>query len=208
MNINGWNIQINDSFANMIDDIYLKEDVTPLKENLFKVFELVKFEDVNVVILGQDPYPTKGDANGIAFSVNRKESLPPSLRNIYKELKEDLNIDRVDGDLSDIVKQGVLLMNVVLTTQVSKPRYHHTLGWQEITTKIIADLSDKHNIIFVLLGGDAQGYKKYIDCESNIIIETSHPSPLSAYRGFNGSKIFTKINEDLIKQGKKSIIWK
>lgn len=205
--INDWTLNIDDDLYQKINNEYLTLELTPKKENLFKVYEIVKKSEVNVVFLGQDPYPKKGDANGIAFSVNRNNKLPASLRNIYKEIETDLGIKRIDGDLTNIVKQGVLFMNTVLTTEVGKARSHHNYGWQKTTNEIITDLSNKGNIIFVLLGNDAKAAKKNIDINNNIIIESSHPSPLSAYRGFLGSKIFSQINNELSKLKKPIIDW-
>ncbi len=207
INKNGWNLVLKEELVKKLDEDYKNKDVAPLKKDVFKVFDLVSFDEVNVVILGQDPYPKKGDANGIAFSVNREDKLPASLRNMYKELLDDLNIKRTTGDLSNIVEQGVLLMNTVLTVEVSKANSHNKYGWQYTTDKIIEDLSDRGNVVFVLLGGNAQKKISLIDEEKNIIITEVHPSPLSAYRGFLGSKIYTKINESLEKLNKKGIDW-
>ncbi len=207
INKNKWSLDIKDDLVKKLEEDYKTKDIAPTKENIFKVFELVSFEDVSVVILGQDPYPKKGDANGIAFSVNRDEKLPASLKNMYKELEADLNIKRETGDLSEIVKQGVLLMNTVLTVEVTKANSHNKYNWQYTTDKVIKDLSSKGNVVFVLLGGSAQKKIPLIDDTKNIIIKEVHPSPLSAYRGFLGSKIYTQINEALINLNKKTIDW-
>ncbi len=204
---NGWNLEIEDELVKKLEEDYKTKDIAPNKENIFKVFNLISFKEVKVVILGQDPYPKKGDANGIAFSVDRNDKLPASLKNMYKELESDLGIKRGTGDLSSIVKQGVLLMNTVLTVEVSKANSHHKYNWQSTTDKVIKSLSDKGNIIFVLLGGNAQKKIDLIDERNNIIIKEVHPSPLSAYRGFLGSKIYTKINNSLEKLNKEKIDW-
>ncbi len=207
MDIKNWDLQIDDEFLNIIKSEYKTKNITPNYENIFKVFNLINQKDVNVIILGQDPYPTEGDANGIAFSVNRNYKLPPSLKNIFKELENDLNIIRTEGDLTNIVQQGVLFLNTVLTTEVSKPKSHSKIGWQKYTNEVITKLSENKNKIFVLLGNDAQKYEKIINNKHNIILKTSHPSPLSAYRGFLGSNIFSQINNELIKLNKKPIKW-
>ncbi len=207
INKNGWELEIEDDLIKRLEQDYKTKDIAPNKEDIFKVFNLISFEDVKVVILGQDPYPKKGDANGIAFSVDRNDKLPASLKNMYKELESDLGVKRNSGDLSSIVKQGVLLMNTVLTVEVAKANSHHNYNWQSTTDKVIKSLSDKGNIIFVLLGSNAQKKKDLIDGENNIIIKEFHPSPLSAYRGFLGSKIYTKINDSLEKLNEEKIDW-
>lgn len=207
LKINGWNLAIDNIFLDNIKKIYNNKNIAPNYNDIFKVFELVKPNKVKVIILGQDPYPKLGDANGIAFSVSRQENLPASLKNIYKELESDLGIKRINGNLEDIVKQGVLLLNTVLTVEVGKPKSHAKLGWQKLTDNVIQQLNEQGNKIFVFLGNDAQKYEKYITNSSNIILKTSHPSPLSVYRGFSGSNIFSQINNSLIKLNQKSINW-
>lgn len=205
--IQDWKLNISDELYLKIEEEYENYDISPSKENMFKVFELIKFSEVKVVVLGQDPYPKKGDAQGIAFSVNRDYKLPPSLKNMYKELESDLKIVRKSGDLTDVVKQGVLFMNTVLTVRVSEAKSHSQLGWQKTTDQIIKDLSEVGDKIFVLLGADAQKIENKIDINKNVVLKTSHPSPLSAYRGFLGSKIYSKINDELDKNGEKRIKW-
>ena len=205
MNINGYNLKINDKLRFLIDNY--ETNFLPQKENLFRALELTNFNDVKVVILGQDPYPNIDDANGLAFSVNRDYNLPKSLKNIFIELENDLNIKRNNGDLSDWAKQGVLLLNTKLSVIQNQPNSHQNLGWEELTQKIIYDLSLRGNVIFVLLGKNAQDFSKNIIKENNIIITAPHPSPLSAYRGFFGSKIFSQINKNLKTLGYKPINW-
>jgi uracil-DNA glycosylase len=164
------------------------ENLAPSLENVFKVFTLSP-SDVRVVIVGQDPYPTKGDANGLAFSVSRNENLPKSLQNIFKELQSDLGISRSDGDLTDWQNQGVFLINRVLTTTIGNSLAHKDLGWQEFTEKVIAYLGSLGSVA-LLMGKHAEEMSKYFE---NYVI-TPHPSPLSAYRGFFGSKAFSKVN--------------
>ena len=131
--------------------------------------------------------------------------LPKSLKNIFKELEEDLGIYKEHGDLTSWARQGVLLLNSVLTTKIGTPEAHKDIGWQALTDEVIKKLSDKHNVIFVLMGNYAKQKKKLIDADNNFIIETPHPSPLSAYRGFFASKIFSQINSKLKIQNKESI---
>ncbi len=202
--INEWNLELPNHLFELINDN--SENIIPEKDKVFNIFKLIKAQDVKVVFLGQDPYPKKGDANGIAFSVDRNYNLPASLRNLYKELDSDLNIKRTDGDLSNLVSQGVFFLNTILTVEVGKPKSHKSLGWEEITSKIVKDISIKNKIIFVLLGKQAQKYINIIDSKS-IIICAPHPSPLSAYRGFFGSKIFSKINQILLENNQKIIDW-
>ena len=165
------------------------ENYTPNTEDVFKAFE-VSPKKVRVVIVGQDPYPTKGDAMGLAFSVKRSEKLPKSLINIFKELQSDLGIDRINGNLSDWQSQGVFLINRVLTTPIGATLGHKQIGWEEFTEKVIAYLGER-GAIGLLMGKEAESLAKYF----NKKIITSHPSPLSAYRGFFGSKPFSRINE-------------
>jgi uracil-DNA glycosylase len=141
------------------------------------------------VIVGQDPYPTEGDANGLAFSVSRNEDLPKSLQNIFKELQSDLGITRSSGDLTDWLNQGVFLINRILTTTAGHSLAHKDLGWQEFTEKVISQLGSS-GAVGLLMGKHAQEMSKYF---KNYVL-TPHPSPLSAYRGFFGSKAFSKVN--------------
>ena len=205
MNINGYNLKINNKLKFLINNYEL--NFLPRKENLFRALELTNFNDVKVVILGQDPYPNIDDANGLAFSVNRDYNLPKSLKNIFIELENDLNIKRNNGDLSDWAKQGILLLNTKLSVIQGQPNSHQNLGWEELTKQIIYDLSLRENVIFVLLGKNAQDFSKNIIKENNVIITAPHPSPLSAYRGFFGSKIFSQINKNLKDLGYKPINW-
>ena len=170
--------------------------------------ELVSPGDVKVVVVGQDPYHDINQANGLAFSVNKNNTIPPSLKNIYSEIKRDLNSETLqNGDLTQIAKQGVLFLNSVLTVEAHKPGSHVNIGWQEITDSIISLLSSEKNIVFMLWGNFAQLKEKFIDLNSNLVLKTSHPSPLSAYRGFTGSRPFSKSNKFLKSKGKKIIDW-
>ena len=186
----------------------LGKEIFPSTENIFRALELVSPEDVKVVVVGQDPYHDINQANGLAFSVNKNNTIPPSLKNIYREIKRDLNSKTLqNGDLTQIAKQGVLFLNSVLTVEAHKPGSHLNIGWQEITDTIISLLSSEKNIVFMLWGNFAQLKEKFIDLNSNLVLKTSHPSPLSAYRGFIGSRPFSKCNKFLKSKGKKIIDW-
>ena len=161
---------------------------TPTYSDVFNVF-VTPPEKVKVVIVGQDPYPTAGDAMGLAFSVNRSEKLPKSLANIYTELFDDLGIRRNSGDLRDWQGQGVFLINRILTTPIGNPLGHKGIGWENFTEKIIAHLG-KSGVVGLLMGKPAQEMAKYF---SKLVL-TPHPSPLSAYRGFFGAKPFSAVN--------------
>lgn len=186
----------------------LGKEIYPNTENIFRALELVSPGDVKVVVVGQDPYHDINQANGLAFSVNKNNTIPPSLKNIYSEIKRDLNSETLqNGDLTQIAKQGVLFLNSVLTVEAHKPGSHVNIGWQEITDSIISLLSSEKNIVFMLWGNFAQLKEKFIDLNSNLVLKTSHPSPLSAYRGFTGSRPFSKSNKFLKSKGKKIIDW-
>ncbi len=201
-----YNLVFSDEVDNLLKN-YDDNKYAPSFDKLFYALEITKLKDVNVVILGQDPYPKKGDAMGLSFSVDRSEKLPASLRNIYKELSDDLNVQRVDGNLTDIAKQGVLFLNTVLSVEIGSANSHKNLNWQLTTDSIIKQVSDKGNVIFVLLGKQAQQYENIIDVENNFIIKEVHPSPLSAYRGFFGSKLFSRINKMLVDMDKQPLNW-
>lgn len=167
------------------------------------------FDDVKVVIVGQDPYPTAGHAMGLAFSVpSTVKPLPKSLINIFQELKDDLGIERTNGDLTDWANQGVLLLNTSLTVEQGKPGSHNNIGWQEITTQAIRTI-DKHreNVVFILWGNHAIKKAQLIDEEKHYIIVSPHPSPLAAHRGFFGSKPFSRTNNYLISKNITPINW-
>lgn len=181
--------------------------IYPQKEDLFKALKYTDYNDVKVVILGQDPYHGEGEANGLCFSVNNGVKIPPSLRNIFKELKEDLNVDRTDTDLSDWSKQGILLLNTVLTVEKDKAFSHRNKGWEIFTDTIISKLNDrKEGIVFVLWGNAAKSKNKLIDNKIHKIVESAHPSPLS-YGAFRGSKPFSKVNNYLKELNNKEIEW-
>ena len=192
-----------------VDNINKKRQtatIYPPKELVFKVFDL-PLQDIKVVILGQDPYHNPGQACGLSFSVNDGIPLPKSLINIYKELYDDLGITPAKtGNLEKWFKQGIFLLNSVLTVEEYSPASHSNVGWQDFTDYIIETISQKNNnVVFVLWGSYARSKKALIDSSRHKIIESPHPSPLSAYRGFFGSKVFSRINSYLEEVGKKPI---
>ena len=192
-----------------VDNINKKRQtatIYPPKELVFKVFDL-PLQDIKVVILGQDPYHNPGQACGLSFSVNDGVPLPKSLINIYKELYDDLGITPAKtGNLEKWFKQGIFLLNSVLTVEEYSPASHSNVGWQDFTDYIIETISQKNNnVVFVLWGSYARSKKTLIDNSRHKIIESPHPSPLSAYRGFFGSKVFSRIHSSLEEVGKKPI---
>lgn len=196
----------------IINEILSKIDfdnkiIFPNKKDIFNAYKLTPYENIKVVIIGQDPYHNDGQAQGLAFSVPDNFKLPPSLKNIFIELKSDLNIINENGNLEFWAKQGVFLINTILTVEKNKPLSHSKFGWDKLITETIKEINKKDNVIFLLWGGEAKKYKKYIT-SNNFIIEDPHPSPLSCYRGFWGSKPFSKINNILDKNNIENINWK
>lgn len=184
--------------------------VFPEEKNVFNALKSTPFESVKVVILGQDPYHGFGQAHGLSFSVQKGTPLPPSLKNIYKELQEDIGGELpIEGDLSHWAKQGVLLLNTVLTVEEGNANSHKGMGWETLTNRLIESLNElKHPVIFILWGKPAQEKEKLITNPNHVLLKAPHPSPLSAYRGFFGSKPFSKVNDILIQQGQTPICWK
>ncbi len=183
--------------------------IFPPIPSIFRALELVHFNEVKVLILGQDPYHGLGQANGLSFSVNKEIMIPPSLKNIFIELENDLNIPvSQHGDLTSWAQQKILLLNSVLSVEHEKPNSHQKLGWDKLTNKIISRLSQRGNVIFVLWGKSAQKKLSLIDDKQNKILSAPHPSPLSAYRGFFGCKHFSEINKILIENDSSEINWK
>ena len=184
--------------------------IHPSSKDIFRAFELTPFENVRIIILGQDPYHGPNQANGLAFSVNSEVRFPPSLLNIFKEYSTDLKLPiPKDGNLSAWAERGVLLLNSILTVESGSPGSHKDFGWEEFTNQIIKALSDKKsNLVFILWGSYAQSKKILIDSSKHFIIATSHPSPLSAHRGFFGSKPFSKTNDYLRKNKNEEIDWR
>ena len=186
----------------------LNKIIYPPAEDLFNAFKLTDFNNIKVVILGQDPYHGEREAMGLSFSVRRGVRTPPSLRNIFKELKDDLGKDRDNTDLSDWAKQGVFLLNAVLTVEKDKANSHKDIGWEIFTDFVIKEINDKlDNVVFILWGRQARDKKSLITNPNHYIIESAHPSPLSAYNGFFGSKPFSKTNNYLKEHNKKEITW-
>ncbi|WP_052254891.1 uracil-DNA glycosylase [Salinicoccus sp. YB14-2] len=192
----------------VLDDKYKNGSVFPPREEIYTAFELTSFENVRVVILGQDPYHGEGQSHGLAFSVNEGIKIPPSLRNMYKELEDDLNIVRTSGSLKDWASQGVLLLNTVLTVDAHEANSHRGLGWEQFTDSVIEIVSEElDNVVFILWGKPAQKKAALIDASKHLIIKSVHPSPLSAYRGFFGSRPFSRTNEYLRENGRAMVDW-
>lgn len=191
-----------------INERYKSGEVYPPEEEIYTAFELTPFNSIKAVILGQDPYHGKGQSHGLAFSVNEGIKIPPSLRNMYKELDSDLGVVRTTGNLSDWAKEGVLLLNTVLTVDAGDANSHRGLGWEKFTDDIIRTISDHHeHVVFILWGKPAQTKTKLIDTNKHRIITSVHPSPLSAYRGFFGSRPYSQTNEYLESKGRGAIDW-
>ena len=191
-----------------VNELYQTKTIFPLKKDVFNAFRL-SYKDIKVVILGQDPYHGEGEAHGYAFSC-LKTPIPPSLKNIYKELYDDLHIqkDITNGDLTPWVKQGVMLLNTCLTVEKDKPNSHKNLGWHTFTDEVIKKLNEREDpIVFILWGNNAREKKKYITNNKHLVIESAHPSPFSARNGFFGSKPFSKTNEFLKQNKKLPIKW-
>lgn len=187
---------------------YKTKTVFPPYENIFDALRFTDYNEVKVVILGQDPYHGLGEAHGLSFSVKEGVRKPPSLQNIFKELNNDLGIIRTASDLTDWAKQGVLLLNSIMTVEQDKPLSHKNKGWENFTDFIIKSLNErKEPVIFLLWGSYARSKKEFITNKQHYIIESVHPSPLSANRGFFGSKPFSKINKILTDNNQRKIEW-
>ena len=198
------------SLEKEINKRYKTTTVFPEKQNIFKAFSLTKLDNLKVVILGQDPYHGFGQAQGLAFSTPANIKNPPSMQNILKEIHSDLGKKSIceDGDLTPWAKQGVLLLNTILTVEEAKPKSHHNLGWEVFTDNIIKYISDNcEDTIFILWGSPAISKTKLIDRKKHHILTAPHPSPLSSYRGFFGCKHFSKTNDILKSLNKEAIIW-
>lgn len=186
------------------------KNIFPEKKNIFRALELTPLDKVKVVMVGQNPYHGPEQANGLCFSVNQGVKIPPSLRNIYKELEADCGIlPAKHGCLEAWAKQGVLLLNSILTVEMGKPGSHQGKGWEEFTDRVIQQLNEgARPIVFVLWGDYAQRKGAMIDESKHLVLRASHPSPLSAYRGFFGSRPFSQINAFLEAHGEKPIDWR
>ncbi|HLV52243.1 MAG TPA: uracil-DNA glycosylase [Flavobacterium sp.] len=193
-----------------VDAAYETEVIFPPKEHIFNAFKYCPLDKVKVVILGQDPYHGQGQAHGLSFSVNKGISLPPSLRNIYRELQSDVNFEvPLHGDLTDWAKQGVLLLNDVLTVKAGKAGSHQKLGWEQFTENVISFLSEeKQGLVFMLWGNHALKKGKNIDQTKHLVLSSGHPSPMSANQGkWFGNRHFSQANNYLMQQGKQPINW-
>lgn len=195
--------------STFVRDEYITATIYPPPKDIFRAFDLCPFEKVKVVILGQDPYHGAKQANGLSFAVHTGITLPPSLRNIFKEIESDLAVTpKADGDLSRWATQGVLLLNATLTVKAQSPGSHQHRGWEQFTDAAIAELANKRkNLVFILWGNYAKQKGSLIDRSKHLVIESAHPSPFSAYNGFFGSKPFSKTNEYLRSQSQSEIDW-
>ena len=206
------NIERNKEYFKKLES-FLKEEyssktIFPPKDEVFSMFNYCELDEVKVVIIGQDPYHEINQAHGLAFSVKEGNKLPKILINIYKELYDDLLITRLTGELSDWARQGVFLINTILTVEEGKANSHRNKGWEIFTSRVIEELNkDNHPKVFVLWGKQAFEYEKMITNSKHGIIKSAHPSPLSAYRGFFGSKPFSRINEFLKNNNLEPIDW-
>jgi uracil-DNA glycosylase len=197
-----------------VDDEYKTGKICPPRELVFAAFDLCSFENVKVVILGQDPYFNPNQAVGLAFSVQMygpeksKTMFPPSLRNIIKQVRADMGICTVeDGDLRPWARQGVLLLNTSLTVRLGNPLSHANIGWDCVVNSAISALNEKDDIVFMLWGSHARGFKKFLTNPRNLVLECAHPSPLSAHNGFFGCGHFKKASDFLVSRGKQPIVF-
>lgn len=211
-----WDIILKDEFkkdyfaslGKFVKQEYKNKTVYPKYSDIFACLRLTDYDDVKVVILGQDPYHGEGEAHGLCFSVRENIKTPPSLVNIFKELENDLNVKRVNSDLTDWAKQGILLLNSIMTVIKDSPLSHKEKGWEIFTDNIIKYLNEREKpVIFLLWGSYARSKKNLINLNKHFVLEAPHPSPLSAHRGFFGSKPFSKINEILIQNNMSPINW-
>ena len=214
---NSWDSKLEEEMAkpyflnmlNFLDDEYNNKKIYPPRNKIFNALKTTPFGNIKVVIIGQDPYHGYGQAHGLCFSVNRGVALPPSLKNIYKEMESDLGIIQPNhGYLQSWANQGVLLLNTVLTVEEGKPNSHAKIGWQTYTDQIIkiANLQEQP-IVFLLWGRNAISKAKFINQNKHLVLTSVHPSPLSAYGGFFGCKHFSKCNEFLVQNGIEPIDW-
>jgi uracil-DNA glycosylase len=194
---------------NFLDEEWRNEMIFPPPEKIFNALHLTPVAEVRVLLLGQDPYHGEAQAHGLCFSVPEGIKIPPSLRNIYKEMRADLNVSTPDnGCLENWAKQGVLMLNTVLTVRAGEAQSHQKRGWEKFTDAVIKQVNAKSDpCVFVLWGGSAQKKLPLINQERHRVIASAHPSPLSASRGFLGSRPFTKINQALSELGRESIDW-
>jgi len=213
---NSWNKILQDEFEKsyfqqlqaFVKEEYQTQNCYPKENEIFYAFEKTPFEKIKVVILGQDPYHGIGQAHGLCFSVPVGIAFPPSLKNIFIELKNDLGIEKISGNLTSWAEQGVFLLNSTLSVRSGEAGSHQKKGWETFTDEVIKIISNqKKNVVFILWGSFAQKKEIFIDSKKHYIIKAPHPSPLSSYRGFFGSKPFSKTNEYLNENGIDEIIW-
>lgn len=211
-----WDIVLKEDFESpyfeklgiFVKNEYKHKIIYPEYKDIFNALKYTDYDEVKVVILGQDPYHGEHEAHGLSFSVKEGVPMPPSLRNIFKELKNDIGVDRTQTDLTDWAKQGVLLLNSIMTVVKDTPLSHKDKGWEIFTDNVIKKLGEREKpIVFILWGNYARSKKLLIKNKNHLIIENVHPSPLSASRGFFGSKPFSKANQFLEKNGIKKINW-
>ena len=215
---NKWDEILKDEFEkpyfkelmDFVQNEYKTKTIYPYFPNVFNALKYTDYDDVKVVIIGQDPYHGTGEAHGLSFSVLEGVSKPPSLRNIFKELKDDLNIDEPEhGNLESWTREGVMLLNSVLTVEKDKPASHQNRGWETFTDEVIRKINEREkSVVFLLWGSFAKSKKELITNKNHYIIESSHPSPFSANKGFFGTKPFSKANEFLRQNGQNEINWK
>ena len=203
---------IKDSFKLLVEKIkneYKNQTIFPKVDKIFNAFNLCPFDTLKVVIIGQDPYHGKGQANGLSFSVEKKMKIPPSLKNIFIELQNNYpEYEYTDGDLSRWANQGVLLLNSILTVRKSEPGSHSNIGWEKFTDFVINNVSSKKkNVVFLLWGKYAQSKSRLIDSNKHLILKSPHPSPFSVHKGFFKNNHFKKTNEYLILNNKREINW-
>jgi uracil-DNA glycosylase len=198
-----------DGLTHFVKEEYQKATVYPHPKNIFRAFDLCPLDRVKVVILGQDPYHGEGQANGLCFAVNAGVQAPPSLQNIFKELESDLGYPvSHDTDLSRWAEQGVLLLNATLTVRAAQAGSHQGKGWERFTDAVIKRLNDeREHLVFILWGNYAKAKGARIDRSKHLVIESAHPSPLSAHAGFFGSKPFSKANAYLEAHGERPVGW-
>lgn len=214
---NSWDIYLKDEFnkdyfkeiLKQVEKEYKEHTCYPPKNEIFNAFRYTTYENLKVVIIGQDPYHGEHQAEGLSFSVKNEVKRPPSLQNIFKELEDDLGIKVSDNNsLIPWAKEGVLLLNAVLTVEEKKPASHQMIGWETFTDEVIKIINKKEEpVVFILWGNFARNKKKLITNPNHFIIESPHPSPFSAYNGFFGSKPFSKTNNFLKSKGLKEINW-
>lgn len=213
----GWRAALTDEFekeyfaalTEFVRNEYKTHNIYPPAKLIFNAFDQCSFDNLKVVILGQDPYHGPGQAHGLCFSVNDGVTFPPSLRNIFKELKNDLGKEiPVSGNLSSWAKQGVLLLNATLTVRANQAGSHQNKGWEQFTDAVIQKINEqKNHVVFILWGNYAISKTKFIDQNKHLVLSSVHPSPLSASRGFFGNKHFSRTNEFLTKNGVEKVEW-